>query len=57
MIEYPKWLYRNGLAEYRIVDDAKSEKEARHDGFAVFGEVIETVEVEPKKRGRPAKAD
>lgn len=59
-IEYPKSLYRVNVDDEVIVKDIESEKEARANGYEMFAEIHargdEPAE-QPKKRGRPAKAD
>ena len=57
VIEFPKMLYMGGdaSAEYRIVNGAEEEAEARAEGFAMAGEDEAGAEVKPR-RGRPPKA-
>jgi hypothetical protein len=57
-IEYPKALYRGSVEDEIIVKNADAEKEARANGYEMFAEIhARGDEPEPKKRGRPAKAE
>ncbi|WEM00093.1 MULTISPECIES: hypothetical protein [Delftia] len=52
--EFPKGLCKGGIdGEWRIVLNDDEEADARAEGFSALGEDVQ----EPKKRGRPRKAE